>query len=112
MLIDLQATNDLLDLDTEQLVSHLKANGGLPPGVAEGSIGPLTPSQVIHHCGKLMGSSADWGFWNEHLTRCFKTSGSKVLDAGLALEMTSPFQCALPEVEPPPAKDSTPQRVF
>ena len=46
MLIDLRATSDLLDLDTEQLVTHLKANGGLPPGVLEGPIGPLTPSQV------------------------------------------------------------------
>lgn len=46
MLIDLQATNDLLDLDTVHLEKHLKSNGGLPPGLVEGPIGPLTPSQV------------------------------------------------------------------
>ena len=55
MLIDLQATSELLALDTEQLEKHLKANGGLPPGVAEGPVGPLTPSQVsyieiLYHC--------------------------------------------------------------
>lgn len=48
MLIDLQATSELLALDTEQLEKHLKTNGGLPPGVAEGPIGPLTPSQVSY----------------------------------------------------------------
>ena len=46
LLVDLQATSDLLELDTPHLEKHLKSNGGLPPGLVEGPMGPVTPSQV------------------------------------------------------------------
>ena len=46
MLIDLRATNELLDLDTNHLERHLRSNGGLPSGIVDGPIGPLAPGQV------------------------------------------------------------------
>lgn len=54
MLIDLQATSDLLELDSSILETHLRSHGGLPmSGPVEGSFGPLTPGQVVQLLGCL-----------------------------------------------------------
>ncbi len=60
MLIDLRATADLLELDTAQLETHLKQNGGLPSGLVEAPIGPLTPSQVEDNTDIFLSSNTQF----------------------------------------------------
>lgn len=83
-LIDLQATSDLLALDTSYLEKHLKTNGGLPSGVVEGPIGPLTPSQVAPYTWLRL--SAPRVYTMLHETQSKNTTGSSLFEAGFIMK--------------------------